>query len=345
MTIGSKKQGETTFTLGNMELDQTETYKYLGETLNNKGNIKDHTKNIKGKAEAAYQTIMLLAGDTNFKNIEMETIWKLVETCILPIILYASETWNNTKEQTKELNQILDNIIKRILQTPTTTPRETLYMETGMLDIEHLAKQKQIMMKQRLHQTASEMVKNVLKSNIKGNWKDRTLKTIKELNLTEAEIHDKKSTVKRKVTQRIKINFKENIDKKGNDKSKVKHLKDGTQDWEPGKRKAYLNKLTRKQASMIFKTRTRMIEAKNNFRNKHKNNMMCRACGLETETQQHILEQCTKLHQNNNTKITTEKIFNEEPQNLKTPAKIIEETLENLRQTAGHPENPGRATQ
>ena len=38
-------------------------------------------------------------------------------------------------------------------------------------------------------------------------------------------------------------------------------------------------------------------------------------------------------------------MFNEEPQNLTTTAKTIKETLENLRKTAGHPENPGRAAQ
>ena len=346
MLVNNKKQEDNTdFTLGEMVLDQTKTYKYLGETVNSDGNIKDHIKSIKGKAEAAFQTIMLLAGDSNFKNIEMETIWKLVETCILPIILYASETWNNNKAHTIEINQILDNIIKRILQTPTTTPRETLYMETGLIDIEHLAKQKQIMMKQRLHETASDLMKEVLKTNTKGNWNERTLKIIEDLKLNENDVLDEKQTVKRKVTQKLKVNFKENINKKGDLKSKVKHLKEGTQDWNPGKRKPYLNRLTRKQASTIFKTRTRMIDSKNNFRNKHKNNMQCRACGLETETQQHILEQCTKLHETNNTRITPNEIFNEETDNLKTTAKKIAETLDKLKETAGHPVNPGRATQ
>ena len=36
----------------------------------------------------------------------------------------------------KKLNQILDKVIKRILMTPDSTPREPLYIETGLLDIE-----------------------------------------------------------------------------------------------------------------------------------------------------------------------------------------------------------------
>ena len=42
----------------------------------------------------------------------------------------------------KSVNQIYDNILKRILQTPVTTPREVLYMETGLVDIETLIKKK-----------------------------------------------------------------------------------------------------------------------------------------------------------------------------------------------------------
>ena len=67
----------------------------------------------------------------------METIWTLIESCIIPIITYGSETWDITQHQTKRLNRILDNIIKRILNLPQPTPRECLYYELGTLDIEH----------------------------------------------------------------------------------------------------------------------------------------------------------------------------------------------------------------
>ena len=58
-----------------------------------------------------------------------------------------------------------------------------------------------------------------------------------------------------------------------------------------------------------------------------------------------LLIQCTKLHETNNTRITPNDIFNEEIDNLKTTAKKIAETLDKLKETAGHPVNPGRATQ
>ena len=54
LKIGKKGEQNPKFKLGDMELDLTETYEYLGETINNKGNIENHIKKIRGKAEAAY---------------------------------------------------------------------------------------------------------------------------------------------------------------------------------------------------------------------------------------------------------------------------------------------------
>ena len=35
--------------------------------------------------EAAYQTILTILGNQRFNNLQMETAWKLIETCIQPI--------------------------------------------------------------------------------------------------------------------------------------------------------------------------------------------------------------------------------------------------------------------
>lgn len=64
----------------------------------------------------------------------MDLPWKLINTCITPIITYAGETWNPTKTEEKQINQMLDNIIKRTLMVPQSTTREALYLETGLID-------------------------------------------------------------------------------------------------------------------------------------------------------------------------------------------------------------------
>ena len=116
------------FTLGQITLDLTTTCKYLGEMINDKTNLKDQIGQLERKLEAAYQTILAIAGDRHFRNTRMETIWKLVTTCLIPIITYEGQTRKPTKAEKKKLKQMLDSIIKRILMVPTSTPREALYI-------------------------------------------------------------------------------------------------------------------------------------------------------------------------------------------------------------------------
>ena len=322
LKIGKDKKQETPpkFKLGSMELDTTSTYTYLGETVNEKGNISDHIKSIKGKVEAAYQTIRIIAGNKDLNIIDMETTWKLIEACVLPIILYAADTWNNNKEHTKELNKILDNIIKRTIQTPTSTPREPLYMETGLLDIEHAAQKKQLLMKHRIQDNASDLMNITINANTKGGWKQRTENLENELNIETQDYTKPKNAFKTQITAKINKKFKDNIEKKGKDKSKVKHLKQGQPDWIPGKTKEYLMKLPRKEASTIFKAKTRMIKVKCNYKNMYKNNLNCRACGHLEESQDHILNQCHKIHTTDQNKVKPEDYFEDDLELLKKTA-------------------------
>ena len=115
LTIGKTKD-QPKFSLGQMQIEPTDKYKYLKETVNEKLNLKDQIQQIEGKVEAAYQALLAIAGYRHFKNIHMETIWKLMSTCITLIITYAGETRKPTKEENKKLNQLLDSIIKRILK-------------------------------------------------------------------------------------------------------------------------------------------------------------------------------------------------------------------------------------
>ena len=158
MIMNSKKELKNTMKLGNMTLKTTENYKYLGEIINHKKSMKNQISESKRKAEGALQTILTIAGDPTLKGIQMETIWKLIETCIIPIITYACELWDPNKEEKGTINRILDNIIKRVLMVPTSTPRENLYIETGIRDMTHNMTHRRINMLCRLETTNSTML-------------------------------------------------------------------------------------------------------------------------------------------------------------------------------------------
>ena len=161
-------------------------------TTNNKGNMDDHIKKTKGKTEAALQMILTLAGNDEFHNIEMSTIWKLLDACIIPIITYGAEAWTPTKAEEGALQKILDNIIKRILKIPTTTPSELTTAETGIWDIESQVMKTQIIYYHKIINTRpKESTLYKVATDPKNPWKKRITNTLKKINIEENEFLEK----------------------------------------------------------------------------------------------------------------------------------------------------------
>ena len=133
-----------------MTLEYCNQYKYLGYIINDKNNMEDHIKSLKGKVEAAYQAIITITGSRNFRNIEMKAIFELIETSIMAIINYSGEIWKPPKGETTEITRLMDNILRRVLMVPQSTPREALYIETGLLDPETISIKQSIMMDHRI---------------------------------------------------------------------------------------------------------------------------------------------------------------------------------------------------
>ena len=331
MKIGRSKNNPE-FTLGDMNLKYTDKYKYLGYIQNNKNNLEDHIKALKGKVENAYQTLLAIAGNKNFNNIEMQTIWELTQSCIASTIAYSNEIWNPGKTEQEKINRIMDNIIKRILMVPQSTPREALYIETGLLDPEAIRLKKRVLMEHRLTNGNSQRMKKLITNNTTtSKWLEETKKAKEQLEIDERDMKGEKTTVKNRITNRVKDWFKAKIEKESNEKSKIQHLLEGLTGWEPQKRARYMNKLTRQQVSTIFKARTRMLPVKNNYRNKYRNHT-CRACGEPAETQKHVLEDCEVLHLEY--KVYNKEIFSDNPNKLRTTATNIQNIMDQLNNIA-----------
>jgi hypothetical protein len=325
----NRKNKEQSCKLGTMELESAGKYKYLGEIINSTKNIKDQLEEARKKAEGALQTILIIAGDPTLKNIEMEVIWKLVETCIIPIITYGGETWDMNKNETKTANRILDNILKRLLITPTTTPREAIYEEIGMLDIEHILMKNRINMYARLEKTKNEMIGIILGITNDNGWNEKTMKMITEQNL-QGLLGLTNGNLKTETSKKIGAMMKAKIDLAAESKSKVGFLITNKIQRTNGKTSHYMERMNRNEASTIFKARTRMLDIKNNFRGKY-TDLSCRACGGENETQEHVMEYCTVLHKDEEKKVTKEAIFTEDIESLRTTALRVNLIMEEIK--------------
>ena len=328
MIIGNKDDIPT-FTLGDLTLETTEKYKYLGVTLNSKWNLDDHIKAVKGKVEAAYQTILSIAQDRSFKGMQMEVMWKLLESCILPVITYAAATWNCNKNNLKALTRIYEGIIKRILMTATSTPSIAIYAETGLLDMEHIEMKERLTNERRIDDNDNLLLKKILDDK-KSNWRNHNCKIAENLGLDRSETFSARS-LKTEVQQKVADHMKSSWLQKGREQSKFIHLTRGKVDEHPFTMKKYMLKLNRFDLSTIFKARTRMLDVKTNFKNRHKNNLRCRLCKLDEETQAHVLQYCPELHEDDTTKISYEDIYeNEDMPKLRAVANKIRDTMDKM---------------
>ena len=316
--------------IGEIQLKETESYKYLGYLQNTKNNDEDQIHNIKGKVEAAYQKLMAIVGNTYFNNIEMATIWTITEACIIPIITYSGEAWKNNKKNYEETNKILENILKRILRLPKSgTPRQALYIETGLIEPETLIKRNRINTEFRIRKGNNHMMKSILKGTHKESWIKNNQLIKEELDIKEEDfLTCYPISFKRNIKQKCSIKFKEKLKSESESRSKMMYFLEGKKDWEITKRPEYMNKLNRKEVGTIFRARTRMLDIKENYPGKYQNNI-CRICNSEGESQSHILEKCEGMNREFSP-ITKEMIFEEDPQKLKKTANLIIQRMNKL---------------
>ena len=117
------------------------------------------------------------------------------------------------------------------------------------------------------------------------------------------------------------------------EKSKLRFYLENIHEFKLGKRKAYLEILTRREIGIIIRARTRMTNVKCNYRGKYKNNTICRFCKRVEEEQKHILEDCTGINRNEYQQITIREIFEEDIDTLKQAAKKLEKIEKLLMET------------
>ena len=134
-----------TLKLNGEVLEEVPSYKDLGEIINSKGNLSDHIAEVARKIKGATTRIIAEAGNKEFKGIKMKAIWQLVDSIIIPILTYASESWMPTKKEKAKLQTILNDAIKTILYLPNGTPTTILLNETGFIPVEYTITKKQIL--------------------------------------------------------------------------------------------------------------------------------------------------------------------------------------------------------
>ena len=209
------------------------------------------------------QNILHIAKDENFLGMEMQTIWTLVDTCIIPTILYGTETWKFSQQEEKEINSIFTQLLKRIIKTPVTTPNENILIETGYKNITEQIKMKKLLYANKIKERETNNLQRKYLNEASDEWTKEIKQLEKAYNLENTTWNNTK--MKKTIKEKMNENLEKEIEQTQNTKSKLKYLTNSIQR-KITEKPEYIEKLTRNEISNIFRYRARMTAVRHNFK-------------------------------------------------------------------------------
>ncbi|KAJ4427741.1 hypothetical protein ANN_25394 [Periplaneta americana] len=97
--------------IGNLSFEEVEKFKYLGATVTNINNTREEIKHRINMGNACYYSVeKLLSSSLLSKNLKV----RIYKTVILPVVLYACETWTVTLREEHRLRVFENKVLRKI---------------------------------------------------------------------------------------------------------------------------------------------------------------------------------------------------------------------------------------
>lgn len=299
MIFNEQQRGkEKHFYIDDKEIKIVKEYKYLGELITENLKIKEHLLEKQQLINGIVHTCLFSASYEAISNIKMTTLIKLYKSCIIPTLLYGCETWILTNEEKKLVSTIQMNTLKMIMKVPDSSPNAAVLAEIGEKPIILTIEERQLTFLRDLLNT-----KTRCNDIFKIQLEQKSKKSITQHILTLLEKHNIQLSLDQ-ITKMSKDKWKKTIKKatwiKANqwydeESKRLSKLKVLRKYKTSIKKESYVTQLTRSETSLIFKSRTRMLNLKENFKNNYKNDLKCPRCKEETDSETHLFENCKPL--------------------------------------------------
>ena len=115
-----------------------ETFKYLGDTFNSKGDNVALCKQRVDKSVESIIEIISLCKETNFGKHQIFSLMVMHQSVFLPRLIYNCESWSNlTHKDISNLQGTQLNFLRRVMEVPKSTPTAALFLELGILLIQY----------------------------------------------------------------------------------------------------------------------------------------------------------------------------------------------------------------
>ena len=277
---------------------------YLGDIVASDGKNKTNIENRVSKGLGLVSQIMDLLKSVSFGSFYFEMAALLRESILVNGILTNSEVWYNlTKNEIKQLEDVDKLLLRQVFSVPSSCPIEALYLELGCMPLEFIIKTRRI---NYLHYLVSRDKNEMLFKFFitqwnypasRNEWTEQVRKDLKDFDLIE-DLEWIKTKSKLTFKTLVKIKAREIAFTYLNNK-KATHSKLKNLFYVELEIQQYLKdkKITRKQAHILFRFRTRMANYWDNFKGSQYN-PVCPVCNdaNSVDTQQHSF-QCNVLAQ------------------------------------------------
>ena len=122
-------------------LKAEESFKYLGDTFNSKGDNVALCKHRADKSVRSTIELVSLCKETNFGKHQIYSMLTMCQSVFLPRLIYNCESWSNLIQ--KDISNVQDaqlNFLRRVMEVPKSTTIAALFLELGILPIQYKLK-------------------------------------------------------------------------------------------------------------------------------------------------------------------------------------------------------------
>ena len=298
--------------IGENCIKQVSSTKFLGDMVNEKGDNKDLVSDRVQKGNVVMINSLSLCNEVTLGAHHTKVALILYTLVFVSTVLFNCQAWTNlTKDDIKKLETCQLKFLKRILRSPQSTPNCFMYLELGVLPLSSIIHIRQLSYLHHILQLdRNDPVRRIYDEQMslpfEKNWGNQTKKLISMYNLEDLDPSKMspaawKQRVKTKVSDYV---FQKLVDE-AKSKSKTKHLTYSKFTLQP-----YMEHYNPKTVSTISKIRSRNVECKAN-RKSSSENLQCRLCGEEEETQQHIIN-CSKIRSDEEPELDLHPIMNQD---------------------------------
>ena len=120
-----KKRASKTWSIGNINIEEDQIYKYLGVVFISKGSFIEHANTLKEKANKACYSIV--ARSKEWQGFNPKTVFHIFDHTILPILNYGADIWGG--KEWIELEKLHLSVCKYIFGVSHSTPTDGIYAE------------------------------------------------------------------------------------------------------------------------------------------------------------------------------------------------------------------------